>query len=543
MRAKTLPFLAQRQKRGVAECRKALKTRSKKVAWSVPSLPAVTPLTASAPTFHRLPFASEAQSTAAVPARNPESDFAALINSFTDTAPSESAAPAPAAPAKNANAALIQTPAAETLPAKGGKADSLNLDEASDLKLSDHEPGDEAPASLIAVDVTPVKLNQPVLPFIFGWNSGATNLVQSVHEAAQGKRVEGQAEVPAPVTPAAATAASQPIVSAPQSDAAAKAVRLDAQAPEELTSALTMRDLVPASNAPKAALAFEAHLRPNNNVVAETIPASASLTAPQTPAGQHELNPTAAHELSRAAVPYPVEPAKPVEHSNRKEPDRAGQIAQQSKSESVSEAASKGSSDSARQDHSDSRDRKSGADDITSQTPARHSFDPIAEAGMATATAPRTSVKQTESARPAEKHSPAAATTQNVPDGAAPRTEPARDISFRIGSASADAVDIKLTERAGQVRVAVHSADPALTRSLQANVTELAGKLEKSGFHSETFLPHGAEGSREPQANPNFQDSPKDRRAPHYEPPRPKKRSNETDFQINMLTSNHQENS
>lgn len=539
MSGKTLPYQGRRQKRGGTECRKALKTRSQKMAWGVPSLPAVTPLTASAPTFQRLPLASEAQSPPAVSARQPESEFAALISSFADALPNESACPAPAPvkdglPLKNGSAALLQAVATETLPAKGGKADSSKLDETNNSKTNLHETS----LSPIAVDVVPVKLNEPVLPLTLGWNSGASTLVQSVHEATNGAPIEEKREAPVVFSPA-----PQPISSAPRSDAPVQVSRLDVQVPEELTSALTMSDLVATTSSPKTALAFEAHLK--QNVSNTTAPAS--LTSQQTPNGQHELSATASHELSRAVVPYPVEAAKQLEHSSRKEPERANQTSQQLKSEVASETASKGSSDSARQDQSESRDRKTSTGDTDSLTLPRHgaggTTETTPEANMAAPTAPRTAAKQTESATPVEKHSLTAGTQQDVPESAAPRTEPARDISFRMGSGSANAVDIKLTERAGQIRVAVHSADPALTRSLQANVTELAGKLEKSGFHAETFLPNGAQASREAQANPNFQDSSKDRRAPHYEPQRQKKRSNETEFQINMLTNTHQENS
>ncbi len=463
--------------------------------------------------------------------------------------PSESEDPLPGAPVKNASVTtFVQTalilPAGilpaepEAAQAKDGKAGGLN--ESEEPKAEDRKLEGEASPTPLAVDVLMVKPNEAVLPLTFGWTSGTEALLPSVHEAAKGARNNDVEEE----QPTVSTLPSGPIVSAPQSapqsEGAVQLSRLDAQVPEELTSTLTMRDIVPATTSPKTALAFEARLwqkdaKQGQNDAKPGQPAS--LPTQEIPNGQHELNPAALPDMPKGAA-LPGEAAKPLDRSKHKEADRAVQNTQQAKSETVNEPASKGSSDSARQEHPDSRERKSDTPEAAGQAFARHAVEASPDASNL-AMAQRTAARQTENAKPAEKHSLTAGTQQDIPETAAPRTEPARDISFRIGSANADAVDIKLTERAGQVRVAVHSADPVLTRSLQANVTELAGKLEHSGFHAETFLPSGAE----PQANPNFQDSPKDRRAPHYEPQRQKKRSNETDFQINMLTNTHQENS
>jgi hypothetical protein len=67
-------------------------------------------------------------------------------------------------------------------------------------------------------------------------------------------------------------------------------------------------------------------------------------------------------------------------------------------------------------------------------------------------------------------------------------TEPVRDVTLRL-SADSQHVDVKLIDRGGELQVAVHSADPALTTDLRASVRELVGGLEKSGFRAETWQP------------------------------------------------------
>jgi hypothetical protein len=50
-------------------------------------------------------------------------------------------------------------------------------------------------------------------------------------------------------------------------------------------------------------------------------------------------------------------------------------------------------------------------------------------------------------------------------------------------------VEVRLTERAGEVRVAVHTADSHLGGTLRENLPALSSRLTESGFHSETWHP------------------------------------------------------
>lgn len=75
-----------------------------------------------------------------------------------------------------------------------------------------------------------------------------------------------------------------------------------------------------------------------------------------------------------------------------------------------------------------------------------------------------------------------------LPDTAvASKTEPVRDLSIRIGNSGGNQVDVKIQERAGEVRVSVFSSSPGLTSDLRQQVGDLVGKLDHAGYHTETF--------------------------------------------------------
>ena len=89
----------------------------------------------------------------------------------------------------------------------------------------------------------------------------------------------------------------------------------------------------------------------------------------------------------------------------------------------------------------------------------------------------RESAPESHPARPAE-----------VPVAAPRPTQPVRDVTLRLTS-DAQQVDVKLTDRGGELHVAVQSADPVLTTDLRAGVHDLISGLEKSGFHADAWQP------------------------------------------------------
>jgi len=67
-------------------------------------------------------------------------------------------------------------------------------------------------------------------------------------------------------------------------------------------------------------------------------------------------------------------------------------------------------------------------------------------------------------------------------------TQPVHDVTLRLTS-DTQQVDVKLSDRGGELRVAVQSADPILTTDLRASVHDLIGGLEKGGFHTDVWQP------------------------------------------------------
>ena len=68
---------------------------------------------------------------------------------------------------------------------------------------------------------------------------------------------------------------------------------------------------------------------------------------------------------------------------------------------------------------------------------------------------------------------------------------PAHDIKLEL-SGGDRRVELRVTERAGEVRVAVRTPDPQLAGSLRENLPTLSSKLNDSGFRAEIWHPAAA---------------------------------------------------
>jgi hypothetical protein len=66
---------------------------------------------------------------------------------------------------------------------------------------------------------------------------------------------------------------------------------------------------------------------------------------------------------------------------------------------------------------------------------------------------------------------------------------PLNDVSFRIAQPDGSAVQLRLVQQAGELRVAVHAASPDLNQGLRDNLADLTKKLSDNGYHSETWRP------------------------------------------------------
>jgi hypothetical protein len=66
---------------------------------------------------------------------------------------------------------------------------------------------------------------------------------------------------------------------------------------------------------------------------------------------------------------------------------------------------------------------------------------------------------------------------------------PAQDISLRLTVDHRPPVDVSVSDRAGEVRVAVRSADPAMAEVVRSGLSDLAERLDRRGFDTEIFRP------------------------------------------------------
>ena len=76
-------------------------------------------------------------------------------------------------------------------------------------------------------------------------------------------------------------------------------------------------------------------------------------------------------------------------------------------------------------------------------------------------------------------------------DNAGRTTESVRNISLRLSSADQGTVQVRLSERAGELHVSVRTPDTGLTRGLRDGLPDLMGRLQVNGYRAETWQPGG----------------------------------------------------
>jgi len=96
---------------------------------------------------------------------------------------------------------------------------------------------------------------------------------------------------------------------------------------------------------------------------------------------------------------------------------------------------------------------------------------------------------------------PAATEPAAAPD--APRPAAAHDIKLQVAGQGDQRVEVRVSERAGDMRVDVRTPDSGLAGDLREDLPALASKLEQTGFRAETWHPAGtAERQRTAEAAP-----------------------------------------
>ena len=66
---------------------------------------------------------------------------------------------------------------------------------------------------------------------------------------------------------------------------------------------------------------------------------------------------------------------------------------------------------------------------------------------------------------------------------------PAHNISVRLSTDQNPAVEVRVMDRGGEVRVAVHSPDAATLESVRAGLPDLVARLGQRGYETETWHP------------------------------------------------------
>lgn len=72
----------------------------------------------------------------------------------------------------------------------------------------------------------------------------------------------------------------------------------------------------------------------------------------------------------------------------------------------------------------------------------------------------------------------------------------AQEIAVRISQPDSPVVDLHVTERGGEIHVAVRTPDAELQTSLRQDLGTLTNSLERAGYHTEAFVPRAASSSQ-----------------------------------------------
>lgn len=109
----------------------------------------------------------------------------------------------------------------------------------------------------------------------------------------------------------------------------------------------------------------------------------------------------------------------------------------------------------------------------------------------ASASTPPESARDAKAEKPAESEAPQLMEPQSEERA----TESVRDISLRLTDKDQGSVQVRLSERAGELHVSVRTPDAGLTRGLRDGLSDLVGRLETSGYRAETWQPAGGNAS------------------------------------------------
>lgn len=88
----------------------------------------------------------------------------------------------------------------------------------------------------------------------------------------------------------------------------------------------------------------------------------------------------------------------------------------------------------------------------------------------------------------------------------AARTGTANDLTFSVSGKDQQKVEVRVMDRAGEVRVSVRTPNEELANTLRTDLGSLTGKLNQSGFATEAFAPASHSGSFSREQNSSTSD-------------------------------------
>jgi hypothetical protein len=225
-------------------------------------------------------------------------------------------------------------------------------------------------------------------------------------------------------------------------------------------------------------------------------------------------------DISRPAVPPPDAPQPTVSQSTVSQPavplPTVSQLAG-SQPNSIEAGASAGEDVKPRtvapehresgNEHSDRSPQRDAQDNSKNETPAGVTQASVAVSGSPTgwtmSATPAAVTNAAEIAGPAVQTVRAAPAADPTPQPIATNSWPSmvqspavQEIAVRISAPDSPVVDLHVTERGGEIHVAVRTPDVELQTSLRQDLGTLAGSLERTGYHAETFVPRAGAGAQ-----------------------------------------------
>ncbi len=93
---------------------------------------------------------------------------------------------------------------------------------------------------------------------------------------------------------------------------------------------------------------------------------------------------------------------------------------------------------------------------------------------------------------------------------------PLKEMCVQLGQTSQERVELRVTNRGGEIRVAVRSAEAGVSQKLQENLHELVDALQEQGFRASGWRPSGVIGM---DASSSARQTPAESQNSNYQPP------------------------